>query len=347
MLKTNAVSTNLDITGTITNHLNGDVHRRTALTTRFVDFWLLGGLSLVMFAVMFLISVPYPYFILAAPLLQLTIEFPHLMASYRLVWGRGWPFIRQHAFRLLVFPLAFIAAFAFISWSWAIGFIFFAAGWHRIRQVYGCMIIYSLFDGRPLRLLEKRVTSFMLYSVWLAGYANMLAYPHPMNFFGVDLPQIPISKTLLSLINAGLFLGLLSFIMIVLVFKSWRERRVPSANFLVPWIAIMVWFSSYLVSLNYFLYLTPTFHSLQYLGFVAGYGRERKSLLHYLRLASALMIAGYIVMRIVPEHLGNLIGSGILGMYILVSLHHYLVDSVIWKTSDKPVYDNLIRARGA
>jgi hypothetical protein len=168
-----------------------------------------------------------------------------------------------------------------------------------------------------------------------------------MNFFGVDLPQIPISKMLLSLVNAGLFLGLLSFIMIVLVFKSWRERRPPSANFLVPWIAIMVWFSSYVVSLNYFLYLTPTFHSLQYLGFVAGYGRERKSLLHYLRLAGALMIAGYIVMRIVPEHLGNLIGSGILGMYILVSLHHYLVDSVIWKTSDQPVYDNLIRARGA
>lgn len=343
MPTTNAVSTNLSFTPKVSL-------RRRSLTTRFWDFWLLGGLSLVVFAVMMLVEVHYAYIFLVLPLLQIAIEFPHLIASYKLAYSPNRGFVRKHPLRLVALPLVLIAGFVYLAiypenqagWTAMIGLLFFSVGWHRSRQAYGCMVMYSQFDDYNLRPAQKRVINWMLNATWISGYLSMMAYPRRMEFFGAPVPQWEVPAWLLFAAHFALFIGLTAFVTGVLGWKIWKERKLPSANFLVPWVAVSVWFASYLYNPDYFLYLTATFHSLQYLAFVAAYGREGQTWKRFGVSALLLIIAGYLVMRFVPQQLQGYLGFGVLGVYIFVSLHHYVLDSIIWKTSDPLVRRKLL-----
>ncbi|MEC4747464.1 hypothetical protein [Methylomicrobium sp. Wu6] len=84
-----------------------------SLTTRTLDFWLLGGASLLLWLIMTVLQFDHdhpaikPYFnntpyITAS--LALVINYPHFLASYKLAYTRNGRFIRQHPLALLLVP---------------------------------------------------------------------------------------------------------------------------------------------------------------------------------------------------------------------------------------------------
>ena len=92
---------------------------RSSLTTPTLDFWLLGGISVVVWLAMSLadgfrahswaIAHHYNNLLAISASLSLICNYPHFMASYKLAYGRGPRFVLRHAFQLLLVPSALVA----------------------------------------------------------------------------------------------------------------------------------------------------------------------------------------------------------------------------------------------
>ena len=94
---------------------------RRALTTRFLDFWLLGGASIVVWLVMisvegfrasWAVDQHFKNLTYTAASLSLIINYPHFLISYKLAYGRGREFVETHWWQLIAVPLLMIAVFA-------------------------------------------------------------------------------------------------------------------------------------------------------------------------------------------------------------------------------------------
>ncbi len=92
-----------------------------ALTTRFTDFWLLGGASLLVWLVMFgtqgfraawAIDQHFKNLTVTTASLSLLVNYPHFLVSYKLAYSRGRAFIASHWWQLIVVPALLVAAVA-------------------------------------------------------------------------------------------------------------------------------------------------------------------------------------------------------------------------------------------
>ncbi len=93
----------------------------TSVSTRFFDFWLLGGASILLFILMamansFRENTPLiqQKFLLVVPVFSLFSIFcndPHFIISYRFGYSRGLKFILKYWFSLIILPLLLIALY--------------------------------------------------------------------------------------------------------------------------------------------------------------------------------------------------------------------------------------------
>ena len=95
--------------------------RPHGLTTRFLDFWLLGGASLLLWLVMigaqgfrtsWAVDQHFKNLTYTAASLSLLVNYPHFLVSYHLAYSRGRAFILGNWWQLVVVPLALIGLFA-------------------------------------------------------------------------------------------------------------------------------------------------------------------------------------------------------------------------------------------
>jgi hypothetical protein len=92
-----------------------------ALTTRFGDFWLLGGASILVWLVMmsvqgfrasWAIDQHFKNLTITTASLSLLVNYPHFLVSYKLAYTRGRGFIFEHWWQLVAVPLLLVALFA-------------------------------------------------------------------------------------------------------------------------------------------------------------------------------------------------------------------------------------------
>ena len=97
------------------------IEPRKALTTRFLDFWLLGGASILVWLVMigvegfrssWAVDQHFKNLTYTAASLSLLVNYPHFLISYKLAYERGRPFVLAHWWQLIVVPAAMVAIFA-------------------------------------------------------------------------------------------------------------------------------------------------------------------------------------------------------------------------------------------
>ena len=96
------------------------VARPRALTTRFLDFWLLGGASVLVWLVMmslqgfrtsWAIDQHFKNLTYTAASLSLLINYPHFLISYKLAYRRGRGFVLSHWYQLIAVPLVLLSLF--------------------------------------------------------------------------------------------------------------------------------------------------------------------------------------------------------------------------------------------
>ena len=168
-----------------------------ALTTRFLDFWLLGGASILVWLVMigvqgfrasWAVDQHFKNLTNTAASLALFINYPHFLISYKLAYQRGGAFVRQHSWQLLVVPAALLAIFAlaYAMFETPVGTlplvpeIAGAVGsWAGIGQVLsgprvGDLLFTAVFNFMMLTVgwhYTKQVFGCMMVYAYFDGYA--------------------------------------------------------------------------------------------------------------------------------------------------------------------------------
>lgn len=95
--------------------------RRSSILNSLSDFWLLGGLSILMCAVMHFVNyfrdgnetfeLRFMQVGALFSVLSILCNHPHFLISYRFGYGRGFRFIREHWFALVAVPIALIVSY--------------------------------------------------------------------------------------------------------------------------------------------------------------------------------------------------------------------------------------------
>jgi hypothetical protein len=376
-----------------------------SLTTRFFDFWLLGGASVFVWLTMFVLqhfrsswAIDHWFKDLSVTAVSLTliVNNPHFLVSYKLAYSRGRSFIAANSWQLAVVPALLVALFAVayakfdaptatmvplagnlagIIGSWGLGTaalstprfgdflftlafnaMFFTVGWHYTKQTFGCMMVYANFDGYRLTPRQRTLIKWNLLSVWWLNFTwgnlrqTQLTFSD-FKYYSFDLPDALLPITACS-VAAGLAL-----VVYQVFYRNYtRSRQLPSANVLVPFVAMYVWWMPFTRQQEFYLLLTPLFHSLQYLAFVYKLedSRLKTTSSHYELRATALtigiVVAGWLSFEYIPATMDAWLGTFnawrmfffFTAAMLFINIHHYFIDNVLWRFKDPVVRKYLL-----
>lgn len=352
---------------------------RQGLFDRRVDFWLMGGASCVVWLLMTVFShfrdissIDRHFGNIAAfsGLMVLFVNYPHFMLSYKIAYGRGQKFIARHWIQLIFVPLALTTLIAAsyatffdaspLSKEWnptrvakgeglfslLIMFMFFTVGWHYVKQTFGCMMVYGSLDQYRLSARARKILLGTLYIVW---YANLIGAHvgevSKSDFYGIPLYSLGLPFAIRVILDSSFWIALGLFAYFGPL-RIWREtRRLPSLNFLIPLIALIIWWNPLFQQRDFYFLLVPLFHSLQYLPFAAKYemNRIKDKPKHWLLGGTAIVfymiVTGWLAFELIPGFGPALQDSAgptkvlffVAASHVFINIHHYFIDSVIWR----------------
>lgn len=338
--------------------------RAIAVTRPWLDFWLLGGASLVAWAVVVAADLGRPA---SPPLndaflrvgvvfaaLSFVCNFPHFMVSYRFAYGRGAAFVARHWFALVAVPGALAATLLWaalagraaseLGLGLALRLMYLTVGWHYAKQVFGCVMVGAHFHAYIVEPWQRDVLKASVFSVAVAQLFITL----PIDPSGVGWGH---QLLLAALACEGVCLAL---VLGVFVRNYVVRRQVPSANMLVAWVAFHFWWTPFVGQREYTALMVPFFHSLQYLPFAwrMEVGRSDGASLAVAARALALVGAGYLAFQWVPSHLDAALDDSAMRMPgfflraipVFINVHHFFIDSAVWRFDQREVRDRLLDA---
>jgi hypothetical protein len=324
-----------------------------------LDFLFVGGLSLIVF-VPLLLSGRSDLVLIGAGAqawIAATINMPHFMASYRLVY-RSREMILKHKWAAIYVPAILIVVSAIALWdsreSPALVIILVAVAsaylaWHYTGQVWGMMASYSYLGGTKFERSERLLIR--------AGLRILLAW-HLTWFLYTQLRDPSLLRPLYRLVSAGTVVAfVLGAIGIIKVRR--RTGKFPPARALVAWLALFVWYAVLARDPKALFYIQIA-HALQYLAFPIrvemnrasgeAKGSARSFGLHMLVYGTGLLAVSWLMSLVVPmsamatvaDMFGEQPGRAApILILMIINIHHYFTDGVIWKISNPEVRRDL------
>jgi hypothetical protein len=338
---------------------------RAKMISPVVDFLAVGGLSLIAF-VPILLSGRTDLLIAGAGVqayLGTLINFPHFMASYRIVY-RSKEMILKHKWATIFIPTIMLVYLAIalveaqrdpwmvIIFGWvASGYL----AWHYTGQTWGMMASYSHLAGRPFDATERRLIrgSLRLLLAYHVAWAAVAALRDPT-------PIRPFYNVLMAGTVVAFILGAYGLIRMYR-----RTGHVPATNSLVAWFAILSWYAVIGIEPKA-LFWVQIAHAVQYLVFPA------RVEANVVRGVIATMPMPRRWWQSIPAHmvvyalflfgLSGLISVGVpmasmavigrmfdeeatrsapILVLLFINIHHYFTDGVIWKISNPEVRKEL------
>jgi len=342
---------------------------RKAILGPWIDLLCCGGLSIVVSAgllLWFRFQPPAPelfsaslFFILSA-----AINFPHFMASYRLLYDSR-ERMDRHPWASLYIPALLVAVslagFAFgaaddpglINQPTVTGLLAIAAvylAWHYTGQAWGMTASFSWMAGVRYDTTERILIrgGCRLWLTWHVLWAITLVRGEVPPAWAAYVPGI-----VDPLYDVAYVAALLSF-----PFGAWgflraarRTGIMPPLRAIVPWVALYFWYAL-LHRDAAALVLLQLFHALQYLVFTARvdlnrYARERPPE----RRRPGLHLAFYYGTLLVMAGAVACVKLGTEGVdpqltlfatvLACINIHHYFVDGVVWKIRHAEVRQDL------
>ena len=326
-----------------------------------VDLLCCGGLSFVGISIYLLWrltlgqTTPDRFDLTEITIIAALVNWPHFMASYRLLYSsrlqivrHKWASIGVPAILLGVMAIALLTPSAkqpgalFVNEPIGFGLMLvsqFYLAWHYTGQAWGMVAAFAFVDGIRMDESERRMIRLglrvlLVFHVFWASQEIGEHYAVPIDF-----------ETVL------LILGAASFVTLLIGIEGFRRiaRRTgqaPSLRMIAPWAAIYMWYA--------LLYVQPTalfwvqiFHALQYMIFpirveLNQHASDRTAIAATLRAVAyylALVALGFAVFYLPRELIthghpqNNLAGL----IAAAVNVHHYFSDGVIWKIRNPEV----------
>jgi hypothetical protein len=328
---------------------------RPSIINPIVDFLCVGGLSLIVF-VPLLLSGRSDLVLIGAGAqawLATTINMPHFMASYRLIY-RSRAMIMRHKWASIYVPAILVAysalALADAQRSPALAIVLVSVSsaylaWHYTGQVWGMMASYTYLGGARFENSERLLirTGLRILLAWQVTW-----------FLYTQLRNPAVVRPLYLLVSVG---TLVAFALGAIGILKMRRRlgKFPPARALVAWVAIFVWYAV-MARDPRALFWVQIAHALQYLVFpirveMNRTAREpttspRRFATHMAVYGAALFGVSYFVSQVVPASamsvVGNVFGeepgrAAPILILMIINIHHYFTDGVIWKISNPEV----------
>jgi hypothetical protein len=328
---------------------------RPSILNPVIDFLCVGGLSLIVF-VPLLLSGRSDLVLVGAGAqawLAATINMPHFMASYRLIY-RSRDMILRHKWAAIYVPAILLAYSAFALWeaqsSPVLVIVLVSVSsaylaWHYTGQVWGMMASYAYLGGARFENSERLLirTGLRILLAWQVTW-----------FLYTQLRDPSTVRPLYLLISAGTVVAFLLGAIGILKMRI-RTGRFPPARALVAWLALFSWYAV-LARDPKALFWIQIAHALQYLAFpirvemnrtaTRPAGSPRRVAWHMILYGLGLLTVSIIVARVVPASamsvVGNVFGeapgrAAPILILMIINIHHYFTDGVIWKISNPEV----------
>ncbi|WP_438970007.1 hypothetical protein [Methylophaga sp.] len=341
----------------------------TAIISPFVDFLCVGGISILL-----MLGLLIYIFLNSEPgktpesvnfgnvlLLQALINWPHFMASYRLLYLPR-ENIKKHPFSAIYVPAALITLvtvailsgdetsnhllpvnqdMAYIIW---LGAAFYLA-WHYTGQAWGMIATFSHLAGIQMEYRERLIirTGLRVLLIWHVVWG---AQDLPASWLGGLHSYLP---DLLQVLNIT---AVIAFFAAIHTFWSVKKRtgKTITPQIIAPWLAIYLWYLVLYFEPGAYIFVQLS-HALQYLifplrvelnrnGFYQFNRNVGKQIIWAGRYYIMLFIAG-IVFFYLPGEMITADQSQPYSLAILIaaiiSIHHYFVDGAIWKLKNPEV----------
>lgn len=352
-------------------HLNGPL----------LDFLLLGGGSLVALlalrAVMGDVSWAAAWSTGTTVALANIVNNPHFAHSYQL-------FYRDFGAKLTTYPrelrlrywlcglVAPLALLGFMAWTVVAGqpralgllanLMFFLVGWHYVKQGYGIAMVDAAFKQAFYTVGEKRALLRNAYAVWVLSWIllNRMLGGVLSQYWGVEYVFIEIPLPLVWLASAAALACGVDVAWRLL--QRWRRGDAFAWNGLLAYVASgYVWL---MIRDPVLVLWVPLFHSLQYLAVVWRCERNRIDTRHPHEMLPALRLGGFYAIGLALGYLGfwllprwlnqhvpydyALFGTGLFFFvfWIFINVHHYFMDTVMWRKGNPDVQRYLFAYSG-
>ncbi|MBI2809264.1 MAG: hypothetical protein HYX67_00320 [Candidatus Melainabacteria bacterium] len=373
-----------------------EISRVATPLRNMIAFLMLGGASLILMGLFFLVRQPQ---ILmrddvrlmlqelsgGALLFVVLLSYPHFVWSYRFAYQQGFAFIRRHSWQLIVYPLVVtgLLTLCVLSWNYPVsnfsilrtietnfqmvginlnwslykgfGQLLFAgllivqvvmSGHHYCMQALGVALAGGEEHGYKLTSAQKKILRINLYALWAMNLLSGFAFLAILNnrTFAYHSFQLPAP---LSMASYAVFA--VTFALVV-----WKvilpQKALPPFQAAIPILSVWLWLQPFVQPYGYQFLVVPIAHGAQNLFFaykveLNNFDASRKLVksafskaLFLVLLSVAAMVIGYLSFHTIPVMLdrARLIADVspnffFLGAFILISTHHYILDSVVWR----------------
>lgn len=340
-----------------------------AVITPPVDAVCGGGLSLAV-AVMVIIygwitEAGMQQMLLAIQLYLLTdllLNGPHFMASYRLLYSNPKNF-RNHPMVTIGFPILAVAFLAYVTYwcfkdpaststtqlrvvtvlNWIAPILL---GWHYMGQSWGMTACFSVLGGFRMTAKERRLIRSGFHALFV--YHVAWAYDS-MGFVQGIFAEEEAGKYLMQAVMSMCRLGV--FVTFALGLWGLRQMSVREGKSIplrvwLPWVATFSWYLMIDVHPAAF-FLLQAFHALQYLTFpirveINEYTQPGHKWRHLIAYYVILVVVGLFAFEWATLfHVSDArlqLGTATM---VVINIHHYFIDAVIWKIRDPEVRRSL------
>lgn len=330
--------------------------------TPWVDFLCVGGLAVVPFAVIYALRVPFSgfrYWNGIVLLSQVLFNYPHFIASYRLLY-QSREIIRRYLWASIYLPIVLVSyiLFSLIQplifgepfnikyWHFAdlISTSYLAV--HYTGQAWGMVASFSYLGGTPLTKLERYAVRATLYVflLWHIAIANVVA-PEYTIFFPWAAGSL---NWLLEITTVLAHVGIAAFI-VAIVSVARRFQRVPPLAMIVP---VPVLYFGYLILMRgrEGIMLLQLAHALQYLIFPlrveinrSSVSSSRQRLLHVVVYVVGIVVVGNLVFVGTSSIPSQPVYFAAILLGAMVNIHHFYIDGCVWKISTPEVRSDLFK----
>lgn len=333
------------------------------LISPFIDFMMLGGAALITYIFILIFGLTSQFDIVFWMFfLAFFVNSPHFIISYQIFYksfSRKMG-LNKYSFVGVIIPILifFLIFFGILYdskkiFTFLLLCMFFLVGWHYIKQSYGCFILYSSGNKVYYNEIERNLIKYSLYPLWIGSFLNIFSDNKFNNYWGLEYGFSNI------LIEYSLFIKILSVsgiivFLYVIINNFYKKKQLPNLIALTPILIGYVWLSPIFLNDIYF-YMIPFFHSLQYFLFSGTYTyneikNEQSGVKGWIKWWGVAFIFGALSFEILPTYLDQTLSHNslvskhifLISFIFFINIHHYFIDSVIWKGGNMDVRNNLI-----
>jgi hypothetical protein len=333
-----------------------------AIFSPTLDFLCVGGIGICALAAVALNPTDfasYAYWPATILGLQILFNFPHFIASYRLLY-QSKEIVYRYKWASIYLPIV-LGSYLLFSLVHPVVFrepvndkyshladlisgMYLAA--HYAGQTWGMVASFAFLGGVQIQKIERQAlrTVLLVFVAWHVAIAN-----HLVPKYTLFVPELkPFLDRLFEVITPFAH-GAIVVAIAVFVRMGYRTRRVPPLSALVP---IPLLYCGYLVFTRGHagLLLLQVCHALQYLIFPlrveinrSNIGESRAERKHIVLYVLALIAVGAFVF-LGPDALpGETLPFGATILLALINIHHFFIDGCVWKISTPEVKKDLFR----